>query len=375
MISTLQAHGWKITDDHGNSVKLRRPGKATGSNSSELKRSFGPKNVPVFHVFSSDAYPFDADRTYDSYGVWTVLEHGGDFSDAGKAARQMYPDSPPGSSIESSRKQEETPAYVKDILANRWDIRKPPIQTDPRITWQGQPNGRIIKLAVRGSMCAIKGSKGSRKSFLLQQLERNGLTGGNILGFKVDLQGKKILHIDTEMEPEFVDERYRLMAAQIGAENMDNLLMHFVRDKSSKERMGFIDWVLHHEYKDEVGLIVIDGVTDIVRDFNDKAESSDLANWLMYIGELTGAPTLNVIHNNPGSFKARGHAGTEVENKAAVLFNVEKNDWNESTVRCDKTRGGPPFATMHFTQYDDGSLKVLEQLSETVSYTSKGKKF
>lgn len=75
----LQRHGWSFVKMDGNGVNelWRRPGKAFG-NSASLHTQ-----LPLFHVFSSSADPFDV-RCYSFFDVYAILEHGGDHSEAAK---------------------------------------------------------------------------------------------------------------------------------------------------------------------------------------------------------------------------------------------------------------------------------------------------
>ncbi|TWU01749.1 bifunctional DNA primase/polymerase [Neorhodopirellula pilleata] len=73
----LTKHGWRLLHD-GNNQQWCRPGKATGC-SATLKDG-------VFYVFSSNASPFEPNKSYSRFAVYAFLEHGGDFS---AATRQL----------------------------------------------------------------------------------------------------------------------------------------------------------------------------------------------------------------------------------------------------------------------------------------------
>jgi len=82
MRSILIKHGWTPlgVQPDGNEY-WRRPGKDSG-NSATLKNG-------VFYVFSSNAAPFESNRGYNAFHVYTLLEHGGDFSAAASALREQ----------------------------------------------------------------------------------------------------------------------------------------------------------------------------------------------------------------------------------------------------------------------------------------------
>jgi len=74
----LRRHGWTLVKG-GDNEYWRRPGKDRGWSAS-LKDG-------MLYVFSSNAAPFEPDRAYAPFSVYTQLEHGGDFADAAAALR------------------------------------------------------------------------------------------------------------------------------------------------------------------------------------------------------------------------------------------------------------------------------------------------
>ena len=72
----LQTHGWMLTRE-GDNEYWRRPGKNKGWS--------GTFNGQYLYVFSSNALPFEQNRAYSPFAVYTLLEHNGDFSCATQA--------------------------------------------------------------------------------------------------------------------------------------------------------------------------------------------------------------------------------------------------------------------------------------------------
>ncbi len=75
----LRRHGWVLVRD-GENQHWRRPGKQHGC-SATLRGG-------VFYVFSSNAAPFEPERGYAPFHVYSLLEHAGDFVEAARALRQ-----------------------------------------------------------------------------------------------------------------------------------------------------------------------------------------------------------------------------------------------------------------------------------------------
>lgn len=74
----LRRHGWHCARG-GENEYWRRPGKNEGWSATLKDR--------VFYVFSSNAAPFEPDRAYSPFAVYTLLEHNGDFSAAATSLR------------------------------------------------------------------------------------------------------------------------------------------------------------------------------------------------------------------------------------------------------------------------------------------------
>lgn len=74
----LVKHGWTLAKG-GENEYWRRPGKNYGWSATLKGR--------VFYVFSSSAAPFEPNRAYSPFGVYTLLEHEGDHSRAATALR------------------------------------------------------------------------------------------------------------------------------------------------------------------------------------------------------------------------------------------------------------------------------------------------
>ncbi|UCG11524.1 MAG: DUF3987 domain-containing protein [Deltaproteobacteria bacterium] len=106
----LESKGWTYTGKQGDTERWRRPGKDRGNSASLL-------NGKTFYNFSSNAFPLEPEQSYDLFGLHTLYEHGGDFSEAARAlAREGYGDSPP-SQPETGGKNLEFPSWVMTGVA------------------------------------------------------------------------------------------------------------------------------------------------------------------------------------------------------------------------------------------------------------------
>lgn len=82
VIALLEAHGWQVAGGRGDVCDMTRPGKSTRDGASGTVGYCGGNG---FYCFTSSAPPFEPETYYDPFGVFTLLEHGGDLNKAAKA--------------------------------------------------------------------------------------------------------------------------------------------------------------------------------------------------------------------------------------------------------------------------------------------------
>ena len=74
----LEPLGWRQAGGHGELTHWTRPGKQTGTSATT-----GLAN-DLLHVFSSNAAPFETERSYDRFGAFAAIHHSGDISAAAR---------------------------------------------------------------------------------------------------------------------------------------------------------------------------------------------------------------------------------------------------------------------------------------------------
>jgi hypothetical protein len=77
----LEPHGWQCVGTKGDVQFWKRPGKSDRGHSATT--GFGGHDL--LYIFSTDAVPLEAGKTYSKFGVFTLLRHGGDFAAAARA--------------------------------------------------------------------------------------------------------------------------------------------------------------------------------------------------------------------------------------------------------------------------------------------------
>lgn len=199
----------------------------------------------------------------------------------------------------------------------------------------------------------IQGKKGSHKSRLVEGIVTCLLKPEkeNYLGLSRDHddQGEHfVLYIDTERN---VKDQFPFalqnIARKSGFKNpneIPNFDFISLVNTDRNERFNVIEKYIDHAKKaiDQHLIIVLDVMTDCIDNFNDAKNSMkliDLMNKSINQEEVT---YICVIHENPGSEKARGHLGTEAGNKAStqIQISIEKHGDGEELIKIKylKTR-------------------------------------
>ena len=87
----LLAAGWQIVGQRGETILLRRPGKARG-----ISATYNFGGSRIFFPFTTSAPPFEAETSYPPFSVYGLLKHGDDFAEAARQlGREGYGDQTP----------------------------------------------------------------------------------------------------------------------------------------------------------------------------------------------------------------------------------------------------------------------------------------
>lgn len=205
-----------------------------------------------------------------------------------------------------------------------------------------------LKFATKGNFSVIKGPQKARKSFVKSLIESCAL-GGNSFRFtdyleikSYGLDSKWIISIDCEQSKYDVWSNGIRIPEMVG-KHPDNYKILMWREKSKAEKLAYLDWLfMRSPYKDNLGLVVLDGYVDFVYDPNDQKECSIFIDLLMKYSSVANCHIMGMLHTNPGSDKMRGHLGTIAGQKAETVMYVE-NKGDFSLASCSDVRGSKPF--------------------------------
>lgn len=182
-------------------------------------------------------------------------------------------------------------------------------------------------IATIGNFSASTGKPKSKKTFNVSAIVAAALSGKEVLRYVAKLPPNKcrVLYIDTEQSKchcHKVLERILHLAGLPTDKECDLIDFFVLREYSPDQRRDIINWALHEER--HYGLVVIDGIRDLIRDINSPSESLDIINELMRWSSYYELHIHTVLHLNKGDDNTRGHVGTELNNKAETVLQISK---------------------------------------------------
>lgn len=153
------------------------------------------------------------------------------------------------------------------------------IQVAPEVLYA---NSSVI--GTLGNFSASTGKAKSKKTFNVAAIVAASLVNGKVLGYTAELPDDKrtILYFDTGQSPyhcQKVMERALLLAKLPTDVHPDNLKFAVLRQLTPVMRLEVIEQAIINT--PNVGLVVIDGIRDLMYDINYANESTDLIGKLM----------------------------------------------------------------------------------------------
>tara|TARA_R110002050_G_scaffold63050_3_gene138148 strand:+ start:41 stop:505 length:465 start_codon:yes stop_codon:yes gene_type:complete len=142
----------------------------------------------------------------------------------------------------------------------------------------------------------------------------------------------------------------------------NNYYTYALRTMSYKDRVDFIDYILNDKLGGkDIGLVIIDGIADLVADVNNLEQCNEAIQKLMSWTDELQCHIVTIIHSNYGSDKPTGHLGSFLEKKAETQIKLEKNGVNKGwiSVECKRSRNRG-FETFSFTINENGLPEFVD---------------
>ena len=187
-----------------------------------------------------------------------------------------------------------------------------------------------------GNFSASIGKAKSKKTFNVSAIVASALNNSTVLHYRSTFpeNKRKILYIDTEQgryHCQQVLKRILRLADLPEYKNPDNLIMLALRKFSPKLRLAIVEQAIG--IIPDLGLVIIDGIRDFLYDINSSSESTDIISKFMQWTDDRQIHIHTVLHQNKNDEHARGHIGTELNNKAETIMQVEV-DKDDKTISC-----------------------------------------
>ncbi|SFG12888.1 AAA family ATPase [Prevotella sp. KH2C16] len=178
-----------------------------------------------------------------------------------------------------------------------------------------------------GSIVAVTGKAKAGKTNFLMLLLSSMIAPGTFSSIRPTRRLDNIMYIDTEQPRHAIMLKFRRMLATAGLDirtplRNTGLHLYSMRDATIQERRGILGYAAETVRPQ---LVIIDGIVDMVDDFNDIADSASLIAELMRMS-AAGITVVALLHENEGNGKMRGHLGTFLLQKCDDIFQVAKGN-------------------------------------------------
>lgn len=220
-----------------------------------------------------------------------------------------------------------------------------------------------------GNFSASTGKGKSKKTFNVCAIVAAALSGKTVLNYEPSFpkDKRRVLYFDTEQSSYHchkVLERINKLVGYPPDYDCDLLDFVMLREYSPIERRQIIELALDQRLG--VGLVIIDGLRDLLFDINSSSEAAEVIGLLMRWTSLYNIHIHTVLHLNKGDDNVRGHIGTELNHKAETILQICVND-NDSTISevhpaLVRDRDFVPFA---FRINDEGLPETVDGVDMT----------
>jgi len=208
-----------------------------------------------------------------------------------------------------------------------------------------------IPIGTYGNFSFVQAPPKTKKTFFISLLSSVFLSGQNNFGGKIKghRDGRCLLHFDTEQGSWHAQRVFKRVKDMAGDIDVGCYKTFALRTINYKKRIDFIEYILEQN-KGSNGLVVIDGIADLVSDVNNLEESNLCVQKIMEWSAKYDCHIITVIHSNFGTEKATGHLGSFLYKKTETAISLEQNTVHKDniTVSCKLSRGYA-FETFSFS--------------------------
>lgn len=245
-------------------------------------------------------------------------------------------------------------ALAEYVQVHQFDINKIPPEDSHIFFYNGSPIGS------RGNIVSITGKAKSRKTVVASAIATSCFSDGGFLGFTSALVAdEKVLHIDTEQGYYHYYGSVTRIFKDAGRTGQipPNFFSVHTRDATVEFRIQLVEYLLK-QHRPRV--VILDGITDFVKNINDQDEATEIGEKLLAWSYTYDALFIVIIHTTKTTGYMTGAVGTHLEKKSQTVIKVTRDD--------DKEGGGDDNISHVSCQYarDKGfksfSIQFVEEL-------------
>lgn len=367
VVDVLISAGWSIVRENNRMIYVLRSGATTSETSGVIFKDSG-----LFFPFTTSTQ-FDAERPYDAFQAYVVLNHNGDFQAAIRELRaQGYGSQPEAQGLPddalfdyeaaTEEQVDEMAQLLKSLeVDSTIDVDEPEKAIELRFGMDSYIFGTL------GNFSLIQGKAKSRKSYFLSVLMAGAIASHDVCQhIRGHLSDKVNIYIDTEQgdfHASKAKKRIQTLAGLDPRQNHPNFKHYRFRGLlSNKERMKLTDYIM--QTTTNIGYVVIDGIVDLAsKGVNDEEEATAIASKLLEWTDRNNCHISVVLHENKNDRNAKGHLGSYLVQKAETTISLQKSETigGASDIIPEYTRNMefPPM-TMTISGFDSIDLQISE---------------
>lgn len=322
----LTSNGWTMRRQNPHRITFSRPGAKTKGVDADVH--IGKR---TFMVYSTSVSDYEPGKAYSFFDVYLREVHAGNVASAASALSSEGWGGGGDTAYISDFEQEV--AALAEVEASSPDEFLVDFSTEENFEFTLFHNARrgalstLQPVAGPGMIVGVGGEEKSRKTALVAAIAAAALSGKECAGFVFNEPGK-IVWVDTEQGRYWARRTLRRIVGMAGmVEIPDRLRYYAIRKLGPKQRMAKLEEI--YRANPDATVFVVDGIKDLLVDYNDNKDSDAAMGKIMAMTEADGRKCLFfvVLHINKGDKTLRGHIGSEVLKKAdAVCVTTLSND-------------------------------------------------
>lgn len=200
----------------------------------------------------------------------------------------------------------------------------------------------------------LSGLPKAGKSTFVAAAIASAFTPMDIFTMKIHLpvERRKICYFDTESSDyDFYRQINKIKGFAELAHLPDNFSAFQVREDASSNIRKMIERYL--ELNADCSVIIVDGLLDLLVNYNDEKESSLLTKWLKKITKLYNVLLITVLHQSKSNLSTTGHIGSASDRFAQSTLDIVKDkDKNAYTLASRFMRSDSDFEPISLMNFN-----------------------